>query len=303
MSTTAAVRNSNVRKRRKVLRRLPGRTCRTTDVTLGWMTRLYPQLEPWRRLAEDWLKGETDGLFLKLTALSSFFEKYIFRKSLPLEPGVFLSRDTSVPDFYKTVCPDSLAGTRYNNAVHSFLAFVLLRDFSTPDGYGRPVVASTHHNPIVLRRATGYALLRESVHSPLPYGYIDELRQMLAAGPTFSDWHWAHSAMGSGVGNSGPSAPDRFAVTEDLLDKDDPDCVWRVRPRHRDSGGPVLEMWSPVRWVALLLKLILPLRTFQIRMLDSGEADTWRYDSTVAGNWQLNTGPLAEGSKRKPLQQ
>jgi hypothetical protein len=36
-------------------------------------------------------------------------------------------------------------------------------------------------------------------------------------------------------------------------------------------------MWSPVRWVALLAKLILPLRTLQVRMLDSGEADTWRY--------------------------
>ena len=59
-------------------------------------------------------------------------------------------------------------------------------------------------------------------------------------------------------------------------------------------------MWSPVRWVALLVKLILPLRTFQVRMLDSGEADTWRY---AADSWTLNETRLAQGSERKPLQQ
>ena len=34
----------------------------------------------------------------------------------------------------------------------------------------------------------------------------------------------------------------------------------------------MLEMWSSVCWVALLVKLILLLRTFQVRTLDSGEA-------------------------------
>jgi hypothetical protein len=61
-------------------------------------------------------------------------------------------------------------------------------------------------------------------------------------------------------------------------------------------------MWSPVRWVALLVKLILPLRTIQVSLLDSGEADTWHYNSTVEGGWQINTGPLAQGSKRKPVE-
>jgi len=54
-----------------------------------------------------------------------------------------------------------------------------------------------------------------------------------------------------------------------------------------------------VRWVALLVQLILPLRTFQMRMLDSGEADTWRYD----GGGQRNRGPLAGGTERKPHSQ
>ena len=36
----------------------------------------------------------------------------------------------------------------------------------------------------------------ESVHSSFPYGYLDELRQMLATGLHFRDWQWAHSALG-----------------------------------------------------------------------------------------------------------
>nr|WP_254223667.1 VPA1269 family protein [Burkholderia multivorans] len=56
-------------------------------------------------------------------------------------------------------------------------------------------------------------------------------------------------------------------------------------------------MWSPVRWVALLVKLQLPLRTFQIRMLDSGEADTWRWQD---GEWAMNKSHLVIGTESRP---
>ena len=92
-------------------------------------------------------------------------------------------------------------------------------------------------------------------------------------------------------------AVDWFPVTEAQIDKDDPDCVWRVR--YKKCGEKILEMWSPVRWMALFVKLILPLRTFQVRMLDSGEADTWRYEKS---KWIPNTNKLTEESERKPLQ-
>ena len=34
---------------------------RDTDTSLGWITREYPQLEPWRVLAVEWVKGEIRG--------------------------------------------------------------------------------------------------------------------------------------------------------------------------------------------------------------------------------------------------
>lgn len=264
---------------------------RDYDIRLGWVERDYPQLSAWRTLAVDWLKGEVRGVRPKLSALVAFFERYLVQQGLPLDPAVFLARNTVLPDFYRTACPDSLEGIKYSNHIHSFLLFVLLREFSETSDDGLSVVSPAFHNPVPRMSFGGQPRRDESVHSPLPYGYIYELRHMLAAGPHFRDWQWAQTAMGMGT--------DWFKVTEDQIDRNDPDCVWRERSINNENDIR-LEMWSPVRWVALLMKLILPLRTFQVRMLDSGEADTWRY---VACTWALNPNRLAQGSERRPLQQ
>ncbi|WP_199028415.1 integrase family protein [Ralstonia sp. ASV6] len=270
---------------------------RETDTTLGWVKRDYPQLAAWRELAVSWLKGETRGIAPRLQALGIFFVRYLIQQGLPLDLAALLKRDAILPDFYRTTCPDSRQGIEYNNIIHAFLNFVLLHEFSHAADDGQLVVSPAFRNPVPRMSKSGLPRRDESVHSPLPYGYIDELRQMLAAGPHFRDWQWAQSALGAEIGQRGPGGPDWFEVSEEQIDRHDPDCVWRERPM---ANGTRLEMWSPVRWVALLVKLILPLRTFQVRMLDSGEADTWRY---TAGKWTLSLSQLAQGSERRPLQQ
>lgn len=274
---------------------------RVNDTSLGWVEREYPQLAAWRVLAMEWLKGETSGVDTRLKALVAFFERYLVQQGLPLDPAEFLARGTVLPDFYRTACPDSEKGIKYANTIHTFLNFVLLLEFSEAADDGHRVVSPAFRNPVPRMSKSGLPRRYESVHSPLPYGYIDELRRMLAAGSNFRDWQWAQGALGAEIGQRGSGAPDWFEVTEDRIARNDPDCVWRVRKMSPNShGGQVLEMWSPVRWVALLVKLILPLRTFQVRMLDSGEADTWRF---AAGAWALNPSRLAQGSERRPLQQ
>lgn len=160
---------------------------RATDTSLGWVAQAYPQLETWRILAGEWLKGETRGVEKRLLALVAFFERYLVRQSLPLDPAVFLARATVLPSFYQTACPDSADGIESNNAIHAFLHFVLLREFSEATDNGQPVVSPAFHNPVPRMSKSGLPRRDESVHSPLPYGYIDELRQMLAAGPHFRD--------------------------------------------------------------------------------------------------------------------
>jgi hypothetical protein len=163
----------------------------------------------------------------------------------------------------------------------------------------------------------------ESVRTTLPYGYIEELRTMVAEGPNFCDWKWAQGALGKsqadvvkGLPRHRASdndaaderdkiAPIWFEVDSKLIDKADPDCVWRVRKRvvasergrRRGKTETVYEIWSPVRWVALLVKLQLPLRASQIRMLDSGEADTWCWQG---GGWTINNSKLALGCESSP---
>lgn len=202
---------------------------RESDATLGWVKREYPQLETWRALAVEWLKGETRGVQSRLNAFVAFFERYLIAQSLPIDPAVFLARSTVLTDFYRTACPDSKQGIDYNNAIHAFLHFVLLRNFSEAADDGQPVVSPAFRNPVPRMSMSGQPKRDESVHSPLPYGYIDELRQMLAAGPHFRDWQWAQSAQGGELGARGRIAPDWFEVTENQIDRNDPDCMWRVR--------------------------------------------------------------------------
>lgn len=274
---------------------------RDSDATLTWVDEFYPELTAWRVLALEWLSGETHNLGHKLQALSLFFERYLVIQGLPLDPSVFMAQTTHVPNFHQTACPDSPYGISANNHIHAFLQFVLLRRFSQIDKNDKAVVMPAFRNPVLRMSKSGLPKRDESAHSPLPYGYIDQLRQILASGPHFRDWEWAQNALGTKLGHLGASAPEWFTVTEDQIDHADPDCVWRIRKLSGNyRGGQVLQMWSPVRWVALLVKLILPLRTSQVRMLDSGEADTWRYTS---GRWELNLGGIAQGSTSRPIQQ
>ena len=155
---------------------------RDTDTSLGWVEREHPQLAAWRALAVEWLKGETSGVDRRLKALVAFFERYLVRQGLPLDPAVFLARRTVLPDFHGTTCPDSAEGIKYNNAIQAFLHFVLLREFSEVADDGHRVVSPAFRNPVPRMSKSGLPRRDESVHSPLPYGYIDELRRMLRLG-------------------------------------------------------------------------------------------------------------------------
>jgi len=282
-------------------RRAPG-LWKTNDQNMAWVLEKYPQLAEWRELAVAWMAGETRGIGTRLRSLAVFFERYLIAQGLPLDPTVLLQRSTTTPDYYQIACPTSQTGIEYNNLVRAFLDFVLKERCSEPDDFGAPVVLPAFGNPIPLLSFCGLPKRDEAKPSPLPYGYIDELRQMLAQGPHFRDWIWAQTALGASIGHGGYSAPDWFRASEDQINHNDPDCVWRVRQIRRTSYRlkQVLEMWCPVRWVALLIKLILPLRTFQVRMLDSGEADTWRYEG---GLWVSNPNRLARGSVARPVEQ
>lgn len=272
---------------------------KSQDLEFDWVRREFPEFEEWRALAAEWLRGARSGLSGKIGALTAFFKHYLTRPDVPDKPFDLLRRGTRLPDFGEVAGPashDNRIG--YNNQVSEFLDWVLLRDCAIEADDGERIVSPAFRNPIIRAggmRGTGRA---ETPKDPLPYGYVHELRRILAPGPDFRDWKFAHNAQGAADGELGGPNKAWFNVDRSLIDTEDPDCVWRKR--ETKNGKVSFQIWSPVRWVAILIKLILPLRTAQVRWLDSGESDTWKY---VAGEWMLNDHKLASGTKGKPWAQ
>lgn len=296
---------------------------RQNDMDLRWAAHSHPHLKDWRLLCSEWLRTKEAGLGPAIMAVNAFID-FMVRTNLPPQPPMLFLYKTEVPDFYEVMWGNRLSHGKVlvNNCVHAFLEWVLTKaEFTAEDDEGRLQTSPAFRNPIQRRSRSGIPQPSESVRSTLPYGYIEELRKMIAEGPNFQDWKWAQNAMGNSLGSlmgkhgkqldsdvaNTKVSPIWYVVDKELIDTADPDCVWRTRSRtvpqalgNRGRGRlkeTIYEMWSPVRWVALLVKLQLPLRTLQVRMLDSGEADTRRW---LDGEWQLNGNRLALGDERHP---
>jgi Putative integrase len=278
------------------------------DLDFTYILGLDPELEEWRAMAAEWIKGQRRSQTAKKQALDKFLGEFIHGLGLPKFPSEFLSVAYEPPSFYDHL--QIMKKTQPTNYVVDFLDWVLVNHFSAEDDNSRKTIAPGFHNPFdKKKRGKGYA---ESNKRALPHRYVKELREIICPpdARSFSDWTWAieNSFFGSRSGNG-----DWFEVDPALIDEDDPDCIWRkrsvpIRAYQVDNNSSstrvvgereVFELWSPARWVALYIKLELPLRTAQVRWLDSGEADTWRYQG---GLWLNNPSKLARGTAKRPYQ-
>jgi hypothetical protein len=283
------------------------------DLTFSHVLALDPKLEDWRQLAAEWLGGQKSGVSIKRIAIDKFLVQYIDGQKLERNPITFLTRTTPKPVFKEVIVAAKKKGSigsagvediKCNNWLAEFLDWVLAEKLSFEDTHGRRVVPPQLHNPVQRIATIGMHVPTETVRAALSIRYIKDLRGMLAQGPHFRDWTWAQQAM-----EAGSHGGDWFVVAPGLINREDLDCVWRERAttqyERRTFGLPavVAELWSPVRAMALYLKLELPLRTMQVRMLDSGESDTWRYEhGAKGGRFCLNDSPLATGSESRPYQ-
>jgi hypothetical protein len=281
-----------------------------SNLSFTFVLQLDPKLEDWRSLAAEWLKDQKSSVSTRRVALDKFLLHYIHGQNLERNYGRFLLRETEKPNFVKVIVSSKQQGTQslnkldvhINNVVTDFLDWVLATKLGDPETgeWDR----SRFHNPVQRLTATGLATNTQSDKASLSFRYIRELRSMLAEGRHFRDWTWAQQVM-----KDGKSGGDWVVVDHSRINPKDPDCMVRKRTSTKHDmevkGYPaeVWEVWSPVRAVALYIKLELPLRTFQVRMLDSGEADTWRYiHSPSGGGFVLNHNPLATGSEKRPSQ-
>lgn len=304
---------------------------RTSDLTFSWMlTTLGPEWQQWQELAAEWMATQNSSINNKQRALSRFFESYIAEYATYAVANI----DLFFKGYKGHQCSseelEALVKTTQNapeevekgvNIPRYFIDFVIEKVFSEKDDNGR--VIPLVQNP--LSKIKRQLSATETVRNPLPYRYIQDLRQILCPLPDkaeltvieqnlkddesllpayhyrhFKHWTWAQQQTGQGVTGGGG---DWFEVEPELIDKADPDCVWRTKEVTRKVKGKqkltIHQIWSPVKAMLVLMKLHLPLRTYQVRMLDSGEADTWRYEK---GQWVANTKhDFALGSKKRPF--
>lgn len=280
----------------------------TRDKELMYAVSINPELEEWRSLGVAWVAGLKTAVPLAMTVMKQFMVDYLNNHNLEMRPSVFLSRGHKTPCFGET-CLSHLANPmdvskRYFKLCE-FLDYVILNNFSIEDDNGVRHVPSEIANPLPKPAVLGQAYSTnrsESDKEVLPFKYIAELKGILCpiAAKSFSDWKWAISMWDKG----GQRGGDWFEVDPSIIDKSDPDCVFRVRTIFTDArktkSKQITEMWYPGRAVALYFKLELPLRTYQVRMLDSGEADTYIFDN---GNWIANPDSACKGTERKPFSQ
>lgn len=264
--------------------------------------RQYPQYAEWRNYAVQFYKEVSGNFAIISTAINRFFD-YLATHKLFATPAEFLLRKHAhrIPSFFDTHCPPSDHGAALNNAVADFLDWVLVQEeFVDVDDDDIPITLPIFKNPIhkTIRSDHSPKQGTESNKNVMPYWMIHDLRRRLAQGPNFRDWHWAQGLAGKETLSGQKESREWYEVPMDKIDKADPDCVWRIRERIDQPS--VVELWSPVRWVTLLIKLQTTARLGQTRMMDSGEADTFVFQE---GKFVRNKSKLAQGTLRNPRNQ
>ncbi|UTZ31513.1 integrase [Vibrio campbellii] len=298
---------------------------RSSDLTFSWMlTTLGAEWQQWQELAAEWMAIQTSSIHHKQKALSRFFESYIAGYApyaignIDLFFKGYQGHKCSSEELEEAIKKSLSSPADISKSVNypcDFIDFVIEKLFSEEDDDGdlMPLVK----NP--LSKIKHQPSATETVRNPLPYRYIQDLRQILCPLPDktelavikqnlkesetllpayhyrhFKHWTWAQQQSGQGQTQSG----DWFEVEPELIDKSDPDCVWRTKEVTRKREKiTVHQIWSPIKAMVVFMKLHLPLRTYQVRMLDSGEADTWRYEQ---GQWVVNTKhDFALGSEKR----
>ncbi|MCP4584568.1 integrase family protein [Pseudoalteromonas sp.] len=293
---------------------------RSSDLTFSWMlTTLGAEWQQWQELAAEWLAATNTGVDRKRRVLCDFFESYLcefapYASNVTLFFKGYKGHICSTEELEATVRrskkhPDEVA--QAINHPCDFIDFIIEKVFSEEDDNGN--IVPLVQNPLSKVKIQGSAI--ETVRNPLPYRYIQDLRQILCPLPDktqlavieqnlkddesllpayhyrhFKHWAWAQQQAGG----------DWFDVEPELIDKSDPDCVWRTKEMTRKGNEVIVhQIWSPVKAMLIFMKLHLPLRTYQVRMLDSGEADTWRYEN---GDWTLNEQhDFVLGSEKRPF--
>ncbi len=223
------------------------------DDEFRWLLSQAPDLAHWAKLAREHIAANPANWKKRKSALNLFLAHLMETPSLPREPAAYF--DTRRGPGILFDVPGN-KGRQTMTVLHEFLEEALRKTCSTASDSETPTLAPSFAVPLA-RPAYKNVNKGETHREMMPTRLVRQVMAIL----TEDDFAWPRS-------------------------------VGRIRDsfRWRNPGtGEFETVWSPVRSYALIVKLLLPARSHQVRHLDSGEGDTWRYEAD--GHWRANAGP------------
>ena len=234
------------------------------DIAFRWVLTTDPTMEKWRDFAHRWLEGQLRSRAARRNALNLLLRLIMNDNAITRDPlaAVRVENNVKADGHFRIRFDEFKVGNQ--RSLSGFFDWILDTYCIEEGEHGILYRIPSCQNPI---KATGPSrkVHSETVRESLPTRYIRILQEIIQE--------------------------DEFAWPKSLRTD-------RFRWLNPDSG--VWEdIWSPVRAYVILLKLIIPLRTFQVRMLNSGEGDAARYDPS-SKCWMPNTNPLSRESGNVP---
>lgn len=240
-----------------------------------WVLEQHPDLIEWQTVLSNWIKALRNykSLSSHVTALNHLLLYLIENPAAERSPLGFVRGKSiwsqGVAAYVNGIDASDQARGAYLGTIRNFFEWFLDTACSEPSPEdGIPIRLPGFENPVdpsdILSTTSK---LGQTHRLAMPWRYVELCKEII----TKNDFEWPRSIQA-----------DYIVI------------------RHETQRSSRRE-WSPVRAYAMLLRLILPLRTYQVRMLDSGEGDgelfcaktgQWHPNSLDTKKWEVPQGVL-----------
>lgn len=243
----------------------------------------------WIPSIQQFLKGQRNRQ-AKETNICRFIRNFIEKYDLGKTPQEFLTRKGVDLKPFKVLLESQISrhvGRSLLLAVNGYLNDVLKNDLTIEDDEtGELVRIEGASNPLSMLeyKGDGTPGPNESTKPALAFQYVDTMKKWIVAenAVNFSDLVELHQFYA-----------DYFEVDESLIDRSDPDCVFKKQ-------GDKYLLWYPGYWMLAYALVSIPARGRQIAYNDSGELDEYIADIKDGRLvWVKNESQSAQRNRRE----
>lgn len=243
----------------------------------------------WLPSIRQFLKNQRGGQG-KETYICRFIRNFIELYDLGKTPQEFLTRKRTDIKPFKAMMESQVSRQKGRSlllSVNAYLNEVLRRDLTIEDEKtGELVRVDGANNPFATLeyKGDGAVGLSETTKPALAFQYVDTMKRWIVpeSAKVFSDLTGLHQF-----------DSDYFEVDEDVIDRFDPDCVFKTQ-------GDKYLLWYPGYWMHAYALVSIPARGRQIAYNDSGESDEYivdiKDDKII---WVKNKNPLSQRKHQK----